>query len=143
MKQRGRKSSFDLVADVAPASRRMPPKPPTELTDGQADVWRAVVCHLRGDWVPPAGFPVLVEYCRHVCRARLLQSQIEAFAVEWTSVEGGLERFDRLLSMADRETKSVIACARALRLTPSSQMHPRTAARRVLEIPDDGRRPWD
>jgi hypothetical protein len=142
MKQRGRKSPLDL-STVVVGARQMPPRPPAELTDAQADVWRSVVASLRGDWMSPAAYPVLIEYCRHVCRARLLQSQIEQFELEWVRTEGGLERFDRLLGMADRETRVITACARALRLTPSAQMDPRSAARRVLDIPDDGKRPWD
>ena len=59
------------------------------------------------------------------------------------NVEGGLERFDRLLAMADRETKAVVATARALRLTPQAIVHPRTAGRRVNDWPADARRPWD
>ena len=142
MKQRGRKSGT-LLATLVPASRQMPPRPPTELTDAQADVWRSTVASLRGDWVSPAAFPLLTEFCRRVCRCRLLQAQIEAFELEWVKADGGLERFDRLLQMADRESKAMTALARALRLTPASQMHPRTAARRVLDTPDEGKRPWD
>jgi hypothetical protein len=90
-----------------------------------------------------AAFPVLIEYTRHVCRARLLEAQIERFQIEWTKVEGGLDRFDRLLAMAERETRALTACARALRLTPHSVMHPRTAGRSMNDTPDHVRRPWD
>jgi hypothetical protein len=49
---------------------------------------------------------------------------------------------DRLLSMAERETRGALACARALRLTPQAQIHPRTAGRQVNNSPD-GRKPWE
>jgi hypothetical protein len=56
--------------------------------------------------------------------------------------KGGLERLDRMLAMAERETRAALACARALRVTPQSQILPRTAGR--LAIEDTGRRkPWD
>jgi len=142
MMQRGRRSSAELATFIT-ASPQRPPKPPTELSDAQADVWRAVVASLRSDWLSPAAFPMLIAFCRHVCRGRLIESQIATFEIEWARVEGGLERFDRLLKMAERETKAAVACARALRITPHSQMHPRTAGRRVLDRDDDGRRPWD
>jgi hypothetical protein len=44
--------------------------------------------------------------------------------------------------VADRESRAVLACARALRLTPQSQMHARTAGRQIAAVPD-GPRPWD
>ena len=50
-------------------------------------------------------------------------------------VDGGLERLDRLLAIAERETRAITACARALRLTPQAQMHPRTAGRAVSNVP--------
>jgi hypothetical protein len=96
---------------------------------------------MPGDWLTRAAF-VLVAYCRHVCRARLLEMQIAQFEIEWTTVEGGLERFDKMLAMAERETRALSACARALRLTPQAQMHPRTAGRRANDN-RTGPRPWE
>ena len=62
--------------------------------------------------------------------------------MDWVKVDGGLERFDRLLNMADRETRAMTACARALRLTPQAQMHPRSAARQIGGLGDEVM-PWD
>jgi len=72
----------------------------------------------------------------------VLEKQISQFELEWTMVDGGLERLDRLLAVAERETRAMTACARALRLTPQAQMHPRTAGRAVSNLPS-GPRPWD
>jgi hypothetical protein len=120
----------------------MPAQAPSELTDGQADVWRRVVGSMPGDFMTKAAHPILIEYCRHVCRARLLEQQIAAFEVEWTRVDGGLERLDRMLSMAERETRAITACARALRLTPQSQIYAAKAGRRIANH-IEGPRPWD
>ena len=84
---------------------KIPPKPPVELTDAQAQVWRDVVGSMSADWLVRGAFPILTEYCRHVCRARLLERTF-SFRNEWAGVPGGLERLDRLLAMADRETKA-------------------------------------
>jgi hypothetical protein len=65
--------------------------------------------------------------------ARLLEAQIAHFEVEWTQVEGGLERFGKMLAMAERESRAALACARSLRLTPQAQMHPLGAGRRIVE----------
>ena len=140
--KRGRISSAELSTVVIDAGRRMPSSPPPELTDAQATVWRDVVGSLPDDWFTRAAHPILIAFCRHVCRARLLEMQIAQFEPEWTRVDGGLERLDRLLAVAERETRAMTACARALRLTPQAQMHPRTAGRAVNNLPN-GPQPWD
>jgi hypothetical protein len=120
----------------------MPALPPAELTDAQAVVWRDVIGSLPGGWLTQAAHPILVAFCRHVCRARMLELQIKRLEPEWTSLDCGLERLDRLLAVAERETRAITACARALRLTPQAQMHPRSAGRAVSNMPS-GPRPWD
>jgi len=142
MRKRGRISSAELATVVIDTGRHMPSSPPPELTDAQATVWRDVVGSLPGDWVTRAAHPILISYCRHVCRAQVLEKQISQFELEWTMADGGLERLDRLLAVAERETRAMTACARALRLTPQAQMHPRTAGRAVSNLPS-GPRPWD
>ena len=142
MRKRGRISSSELSTVVIAAGRRMPASPPPELTDAQATVWRDVVGSMPDAWITRAANPILVQFCRHVCRARLLEMQIARFEPEWTGVDGGLERLDRLLAVAERETRAMTACARALRLTPQAQMHPRTAGRAVSNLPI-GPQPWD
>ena len=122
--------------------RPLPPPVPSELTDAQGAVWRDTVGSLPGYWLTRAAFPILIAYCRHVCRARLLEMEISRFDAEWVAVEGGLQRLDRLLAMAQRETVAVIATARTLRLTPQAQMHPRSAGRAIDAAPT-GKLPWD
>ena len=137
MAKRGRKSAAELALTDMPmvdVSRRMPPPPPSELSDAQAQVWRDAASCMSGDWLRRGAHAVLIEYCRHVCRSRLLEVQIAHFQQEWIAADGGLERLDRLLAMAERESKAAIACARALRLTPQAQMHPRVAGRRLAEV---------
>jgi hypothetical protein len=140
--KRGRTSSSELSTVLIDAGRRMPPSPPPELSDAQTKIWLDVVGSLPGDWFTRAAHPILIAFCRHVCRARLLEMQIAQFEPEWMSADGGLERLDRLLAVAERETRAMTACARALRLTPQSRMHPRTAGRAVNNLPS-GPRPWD
>ena len=130
MGSRGRKSAAELsVVSVEP--RRAATNPPPELSDAQAAVWRDAVGSMRGDRLTRGAYPILVAYCRHVCRARMLESLIAAFSLEAVKEDlNNLPYLDRLLAMAERETRAATACARALRLTPQSQMHARTAARR-------------
>ena len=148
MKKRGRVSSAAIEIEttlVADPLGRMPPQAPSELTDAQADVWRKVVGSMPSNFMSKGAHPILVEYCRHVCRSRLLEQQVARFQMDWVKVDGGLERFDRLLNMADRETRAMTACARALRLTPQAQMHPRSAARQIGAgtLGEEEVMPWD
>ena len=48
-------------------------------------------------------YGILIEYTRHVCRARLLEGQVARL-----KEDGGLERFDKLLAMAEREGKAAL-----------------------------------
>ena len=90
---------------------------------------------MPGNWLQRGAYGILIEYTRHVCRARLLEGQVARFEEDWLKEDGGLERFDKLLAMAVREGKAALACARALRLTPQAQMHPRTAGRMANDVP--------
>jgi hypothetical protein len=140
MRQRGRRSSADLVSIV---SRRMPSAPPSDLSPDQASIWRDAVGTLPDDWIKPPAYPLLAEYCRHVQRARMLEQQITQCDAAWINALG-LASFDRLLAMGERETRAVAACARALRLTPQSLILPRSAGRRMTgEVPAGRRRLWD
>lgn len=143
MAKRGRKSASGLSTVIVDVGRQaMPSPPPSELTDAQADVWRDVVGSLPAVWFKRATYPILIAYCRHACRARLLELQVAQFEPEWTRAEGGLERLDKLLALCERETRAMIACARALRLTPQAQMHARTAGRAIDNLPV-GPPPWE
>ena len=134
MRQRGRRSSAEMSTLIVGVSRRAPPEAPSDLTDEQAQVWREVVGLLPGDWLLRGAQPILVAYCRHVCRSRSLEIQIAQFGLEWRQSGGDLERLNRLLALSERETRVALACARALRLTPRAQMHPRTAGRAIRAI---------
>ena len=101
---RGRPSAAELSTVVDIGFRRRKPAPPGELTDAQAAVWRDCIGSIS---IARGAYPILIEYCRRVCRSRLLEAQIVAFELEWTKVPGGLERFDRLLGMADRRVADV------------------------------------
>jgi hypothetical protein len=140
MGSRGPRSSAELGRLTVIEVRR--PKPPAELTEAEAAIWRDVVGCMPGDWFPRSTHPILANYCRHVARAAMLAEQINRFEPEWLAAEGGPQRLNLLLAMAERETRAITACARALRLTPQSQIRP-TRAGTAARGPGDGPRPWD
>jgi hypothetical protein len=97
---------------------------------------------LPSGYISRAAFPVAVELCRHIDRGQMLEGLIAEFRPEWFTADGGVERLAKLLQMADAESKAVVSCCRALRLTPQAVMHPRTAGRRLDDGPS-GPKPWE
>lgn len=143
MKQRGRKSSGALTANPVLIETRRP-APPSDLGEAEAEVWKDTVGTMPSGWFSRAQYPVLIAYCRHTARAAQLAGLIAQFEPEWLGVDGGLQRLDKLLAMAERETRALSACARSMRLTHQAQIQPRGAGRAVQNAPPDGRpRPWE
>ncbi len=75
MGSRGRKSAAELGVIQGIPER---PKPPDELTSAQAEEWRAVVARMPVNWFPREIWPLLTQYCRHICNARHIARLIEA-----------------------------------------------------------------
>ena len=140
MGARGRQSADALATVTVIEAKR--PAPPATLSVIEAALWRDVVATMPADWVRRAQFPLLVAFCRHSARADVLAGQIAAFKPEWLSEAGGLERFDKLHSMAERETRAMAASARALRITNQTQITPGKAGRATARE-GGGKRPWD
>jgi hypothetical protein len=139
MNKRGRKSAAELaVVPVAIEARR--PPPPDDLTQAQAQVWRDTVATMPAGWFNRSHAPLLVAYCRHVARAAELEHVLRGTMAPGS--DATLEQADRLLKMAERETRAITACARSLRLTLQSQMHPRTAGRATVND-RGGPKPWE
>ena len=133
MKQRGRKSAAELALVPVSLEARRPP-PPSDLTEPQGKVWRDTVATMPAWWFRPSHEPLLTAYCRHVARAAVLDKVAQKMMAPESDTT--LEVADRALKMAERETRAMIACARSLRLTLQSQMHPRTAGRAAAENAD-------
>src|SRR3954470_8039061 len=117
MRQRGRKSSAEMSIQPGLSvieTRRSPP--PRELTEAEATVWRETVGCVPAGWFTRATFPLLKAYCRHTARAEMLAELVNSFRPEWIAEEGGMQRLDKLLAMAERESRALTACARSMRL---------------------------
>jgi hypothetical protein len=78
MAQRGRRSAASLLVVPNPIEAIPRRRAPAELTREQAEVWDAVVASQPADWFNKSQLPILIQYCRHVIRARRCASQIEA-----------------------------------------------------------------
>ncbi len=139
MAKRGRQSAAALaVVPVALDARR--PAPPAHLTEAQGEVWRDTVATMPAGWFHRSHEPLLAAYCRHVVRAVELDKVLQETMAPGS--DASVKDADTLLKMAERETRALIACARTLRLTHQSQMHPRTAGR-ALDSAPIGPKPWE
>jgi hypothetical protein len=112
------------------------------LSAAAAEVWRDTVGTLPAGWFTLGQYPIVMAYCRHAAQADELAKQADAFEPEWLKADGGLDRLNKLLAMAERETRAMTACARAMRITKQSQIEPRGAGRRMAGALD-APRPWD
>lgn len=138
--KRGRKSAASLaVVTPIPGQRHAPPD---ELTDEQADIWRAVVATKPATWFTEDTHPLLMGYCRHVVAGRSLARMIDAFDMALAETEDGLKRYEKLLQMRERESRAMTALARSMRLTQQAQLKAETAATRAASV-GGARKPWE
>ena len=109
--------------------------PPKDMPADQAELWKRVVATKPADWFTADALPVLLQFCRHVSTAALLEGRIAA------STEDGIDKLDKLLALRDRESKAIQRLATALRLTPQSRIRPDTAHTQVTAT-GGADRPW-
>src|SRR5687767_7349624 len=102
MTQRGRKSSAALsVVPIARIGQPQRPEPPKHLSKAAAAVWREVVSGVRVDWFGRETWPLLEQYCRHVCLARVIAEAIPS------EIGDDIIRVDKLSAMQARETQAI------------------------------------
>ena len=66
MGARGRKRSAELAVVRSITAAR--PQPPDDLTEAQAETWRAIVNRLPGNWFGRETLPILAAHLRHMSR---------------------------------------------------------------------------
>lgn len=142
MAQRGRKSAGERELSVVQLPGAQRPKPPAELTQEQAEVWRATVDTMPVDWFRPESHALLAAYCRHVCRARFLSRELDRFEADWLTDDDGPERYNKLSTVAERESRAALALARSMRVTHQARYDAQGAYRKHEDRPA-GPRPWE
>ncbi len=143
MRKRGRKSASELATKPVLAFTRPLPPPPPQLTPAEAEIWKTVVASPAGDMLSPEMAPLLIEYCRATVRSGIIAKQLEAFDPDWLAVDGGLERYDQLLRMADRQAARVASLSVKLRVSPSTRYRADRASV-IANRPGAGQcAPWD
>ena len=118
MGTRGRASTAALsVISSSGVETVRRPDPPSELTEEQAEEWRAVVMRLPADWFPRETHGMLAQYCRHVVSARRCAQLV-------AKIEGAkkfdLDAYDKALKMQEREGRAISSLATRMRISQQS-----------------------
>lgn len=141
MQQRGRKSSAALSVVAGTAIDGRPPAP-SDLTEGQREVWERTVSNEAADVFKTAALQQLLkEYCRHVETAARLSLQVDRATDPGCNEPLTMQELDQLLRCRDRETKALADKATKLRLTNQSRYTPQAAGTAAKNASAE-RKPW-
>lgn len=118
MATRGKPSAASqAVGFVTPIASERRLEAPLHVSDAERAVWIEVVNDQPAGAFTATHSPLLEMYCRHVTNARMIADQVMNFDQAWTADDEGLKRYDKLLSMAERETRAASSLATRLRIT--------------------------
>ena len=129
--ERGVRNTGRRVGEAVPAGDVFTP---ADLTDDQAEEWRAVVNRMPAEWFPRETHALLADYCRHVVMARKI-SQLIQQSEEGETLDVG--EYDRLGRMAERESRVIASLATKMRLTQQ------TTYDKTKKKPSTALKPWD
>ena len=117
-------------------------QPPAHISEAERSVWVELINDQPADAFTPTHAPLIELYCRHVVQARVLADELANFDRAWMADDEGLKRYDRLLAMAERESRAASSLATRLRITRQAVDHPSTVGRAVAgQI--KSRKPWE
>jgi hypothetical protein len=133
---RGRKPMAALmISEVAVPIEY--PDAPYDLTDEEADEWRAIVRSMQPDFFNRGNFPVLTQLCRHVCNARRISQLISACLKAQNFCQ---EEYSALLKLQATESFAIQRLSRSLRLVQQARFdrrNPKLRPKRTVK------NPWD
>jgi hypothetical protein len=90
------------------------PDAPYDLTDEQAEEWRAIVGTMDPGHFMRGNYPLLAQLCRHIVNARRLAQLIEQCAKE---KDFDRKEFGILLQLEATESAAIMRLSRSMRLT--------------------------
>jgi hypothetical protein len=104
--------------------------------------WKAIVGRMPAGWFGRESFGLLTAYLRHWANAKIIAEQIENFLPEWLESDEGLNRFDQLSKVLEREQRALSSLAGKMRLSQSSRTKPGFVTTAIARDPGV-RPPWD
>jgi hypothetical protein len=128
-----RKSAAALA--IVPKLVQPRPEPPEGLTEEQADEWRAIVNQLPPDWFPRESHALLIAYVKHVSDLKRISRWLDQFRDEWMLSSDGVARYDKLLTMREREGRALSSLATRMRLTQHSRVSKEKGTKQAAPIP--------
>lgn len=141
MAKRGRKSAAELLTPP-PIRDDGRPSAPADMTAEQIAVWDRIVASEPADWFASGARQDLLRlYCEHHAFRAELQALIQDCKIGVIADEHCGRDFDLMLRVRDRETKTLTALARQMRLTHQSRYTPQAAGTAGRNNPT-GSRPW-
>jgi hypothetical protein len=138
----GKKSSAELATiaplEINPETRLMPF---LHLSDAERQVWLEVVNDQPASAFTQVHAPLLETYARHVVLGRILADEIANFDRAWLADAEGLKRYDKLLTMHEREGRAASSLATRLRITRQA-IDQQTVARSMINQ-SKSKKPWE
>ena len=131
-----------VAAVVAPISSVNRLGAPVHISDAERAVWLEVVNDQPAEAFSVTHSPLLELYCRHIVQARILADELGNFDRAWMADDDGLKRYDRLLAMAERESRAASSLATRLRITRQAVEHPTTVGRSIA-AQSKKKKPWE
>jgi len=138
MAQRGKQSAVaKATLKISGEKDVKRPEAPRELVGEEIREWNAIVAELPPDWFTRESWGLLVQYCRHVVRARKIAEMIDE---EDDKPDGiSLANYDKLLNMQARESRTISALSTKMRLAQQSTLSRRDESKKVGKKPA----PWE
>lgn len=115
--------------------------PPVHISDPEREVWLQVINDQPANAFTPTHIPLLEAYCRHVVQGRILADEISNFDRAWIADDDGLKRYDKLLTMHEREGRAASSLATRLRITRQA-IHELTVGRQLAND-KKSKKPWE
>jgi phage terminase small subunit len=98
------------------------PDPPQGMPEAAAAVWRDAVSSMKARHFSKETHALLARYCHAMAECERLETELDRIGV-------GLPSYDRLSQRLNSTASTALAYARALRLTPKSNLESRASSR--------------
>lgn len=118
-------------------------EPPPGFPADATEVWRSVVASKPHDWFGADSVYLLEAYCHAVVSHRLISIGVAAFDQSKMASPDGINLYDQLTRMQERQARVMAAIATKLRLTQQSRYTPQAAATAAKKVGGGSTRPWD
>jgi hypothetical protein len=120
------------------------PDAPYNLTDAEADEWRAIVASMPPEHFSRVHYPMLTQLCRHKVQsdrvAQLVETVCKKNPKGPASKGFDMTEYDHLLGMQARESAAIIRLMRSMRLTQQSLYRADSAKPRPVSMI---KAPWE